>query len=767
MRRLGIALLLLCAVTAHAKYAGRPLAAALRDLQSRGLKLIYSDDIVRPDMIVRVEPRQTAPRRVLDELLREHHLRVEAGPRDTLLIVRDERAHAPAPPLLAESLAEHAQQPRLHMPVTLAEIVVTPSRYTILAETPESRQFLDRDDVRRLPHLADDVYRAIARVPGTSGPDVSARFHLRGGAQDEVMVLVDGAEIYDPFHVKDLFRAFSTIDAETVGSVDILSGGYPVEYGGRMSGVVDISTLAPRETRNEVGIGLLTARALSQGTFGAGRGSWVLSARRGYLREALQLVDETSDVNPRYYDILGKMEWILGTRGVVSAHVLAARDKLRLQEPGTDARASHRDQYAWINVRGTIGPALFAQSVLSVATLDRVRAGSYDEVTGTEVGTLDERRSARIVSWKNDATLSLSPRNMLRAGFTAKSARARYDYDAEAHVTFTNFEIGGPPRDLQRSAHLRRSGSELSAYAADRVRLSDRVVVEAGLRASSESYTPDGTHLDPRVQVAWAPATNTAVRAAWGVVHQPQRLDELQVEDGVVEFNPAQKSVHRVLSVEQRLPRGVHSRLELYDKSMDRVTPRYENLYDSFPLFPELRADRVRVAPSRSRARGAELLLRSDASAPLSAWGSYSLSSVTDEIEGRTVARAWDQRHAATFSVNYRRGSAWNFNVAGTWHTGWPTTPVVARLENGRVVSRTGERSSERFPAYSRLDFRATRSFRRLDFFVELFNLLNQSNPSRVNFFQFTVDPNGQVTAEPVTESVIGVLPSFGVTWRF
>jgi hypothetical protein len=213
----------------------------------------------------------------------------------------------------------------------------------------------------------------------------------------------------------------------------------------------------------------------------------------------------------------------------------------------------------------------------------------------------------------------------------------------------------------------------------------------------------------------------------------------------------------------------MHARLELYDKAMPRVTPRFENLFfgDTYPIFPELRPDRVRIAPSSSRARGAELLLRSDASAPLSAWGSYTFSSVTDEIDGATVARAWDQRHAVTFSVNYRRGRAWNFNIAGTWHTGWPTTPLVAGLENGGFVSRPGERSSERFPSYSRLDVRATRSFRRLDFFVELFNALDQTNASRVEFFQFSVDSNGQVAAEPVTESLGSILPSFGVTWRF
>jgi hypothetical protein len=762
MRRVLFAVaLLLGAATAQAKYAGRPLANVLRELQAAGLKLVYSDDVVRPEMMVEREPRATAPRKILDEILREHSLRVQDGPRDTLLIVRDaapqrERAAEPAPP--AAPL----------MPVTLAEIVVTPSRFTILGDTPGARQFLDRDEVRRVPHLADDVYRAIARIPGTAGADVSARFHLRGGAQDEVLVVLDGAEIYDPFHVKDLYRAFSTIDAEAVGAVDILSGGYPVEYGGRMSGVVDIRTLTPEATRNEAGIGLLAARALSQGTFRGGRATWVLSARYGYLRELLELIDDTSAVNPRYFDVLGKVEWTLGTRGVVSGHVLAAHDALRLQEsPGTDAQATYRDLYAWVNLRGAVTPRLFAQSVLSAATLRRERGGRYDEAGGIESGSLDERRDARIVSWKNDATFDVSPRNLLRFGFTAKDVRASYDYEGASHAEFSVFEVGGPARDVARSAHLHPSGNELSAYAADRLRLSEHLVLEGGLRAATESYTPGGVSLDPRVQLAWAPYRGTAVRLAWGVVHQPQRIDELAVEDGATEFEAAQRSTHRVLSVEQQLAHGLGARLELYDKSMSRLRTRYENLFDSLLLFPELRPDRVRVTPSSAHARGAEVLLRTSPSEPWSGWISYTLSSVTDRIDGRDVPRAWDQRHAATFSVNHRRGAAWNFNLAGTWRTGWPTTPIVARLENGRVISQAGEHGAERLPSYRRLDFRATRSFRRVDFFLELFNVLNESNVSRVDSFSFNIAQNGEVTPVAVTESILGVVPSFGLTWRF
>jgi outer membrane receptor protein involved in Fe transport len=763
-------LLLLIANTLHAaeyRFAGRPLAEGLRELQARGLRLIYSDDLVTSDMIVRTEPRAAQPRKILDELLREHALRVRDGPRATLLIVRDERPRRESSVPRAT-----APSPPSPMPVTLEEIVVTPSRFTILREEAESRRFLSREEVRRVPHLSDDLYRAIGRIPGTTSADVSARFNLRGGEEDEVLVLVDGAEIYDPFHIRDLYRAFSTIDAEAVGSVDVLSGGYPAEYGGRMSGVVDIDTLSPADTKHEVGVSLLNARLLSQGTFAEARGAWMFSLRRGYLREVLTLVDDAADIDPRYYDLLGKVQWTLGERTVVSAHVMASRDRLTLEDgPGTAAYANYDDRYAWLNVRRSWTKALFTRSVLTWGTMRRDRKGTFDNEFDQQRGQLEDHHQSSFVTLKNDATLHLSPRQLLKFGAAAKRVRARFDVEGSSVVPFAIFELGSPPREVRRSVHVRPGGSAVDAYVADRVRISDSVVVEAGLRAGSESYTPGSVHLSPRLNAAWSPTPRTSVRAAWGLFHQPQAIHELQVEDGVTEYQPAQRAEHRVLGIEHSFRRGFDARLELYDKTLTHLRPRYGNLYDRLLVFPELRADRIRIAPEKGHARGAELLVRSDAAQPLSGWISYTLARVTDRVTdgvgGRDVPRDWDQRHAMTFSVNYQRGAKWNFNVAGTWHSGWPTTPVLARVEGTRLLTELGPRASTRLPDYQRLDFRASRTAGAFSFFVELFNVLGRENVTRVNTFEFHQDANGAVTASPVMESVIGVLPSFGVTWRF
>ncbi len=774
-RRILIALLLIAAANANAAppYAGRPLVDALRELESQGLRLVYSDDVVTRAMIVKNEPRATQPRRVLDELLREHGLTTKRGPRGPLLIVRA-RVTPPKEP-----------DERSQMPVTLAEIVVTPSRFQILGSEPEQRQFLSREEVRRVPHISDDFYRAIRRIPGAASDDITARFNIRGGEEDEAVVLLDGAEIYDPFHVKDLVRAFSTIDVEAIGSVDILTGGFPAEYGGRMSGVIDIGTLAPSEAKTEVGVSLLNLRALSEGTMANGRGHWLFSIRRGYLHVLLELIDSCNDVDPRYYDALGKVQWTLSAKHVLSAHILASSDNLRLEENvSAEAKASYHDAYAWLNLRSTPRDRLLTQNVLQYGTSGRDRRGTYDDPD--QSGRIDERRDFDFIALKNDTSFEVGDRqsclsgqarlpvlhcHMVKMGVSLKRLDARYDYDAAATIHATILDLDGAPRQLARSVHLGVRSTEIAFYASDRFPLTDRLVAEAGGRWETESHTPDGGHFSPRINAAWTLSDATTLRAAWGHFYQPQGVYELQVEDGITAFSPAQRAEHRVIGVDHLFGGGLTARLEVYDKVIRDPRPRFENLFDRVILFPELRADRVRIAPERSNARGVEALLRHDPQGPFSWWINVTHASVTDEIDGRDVPRAWDQRNAMTFSVNYKLREHWNFNFAGTWHSGWPTTPLTASIENDRFVTDLGPLRSERLPAYRRVDFRASRRVETASgaftFFVDLFNAFNMTNATSVNGFFLEPQSNGSVTTRPIEDAIVGVVPSFGISWQF
>jgi hypothetical protein len=97
-----ISLLLVASATVTAqrstlnKFAGRPLADVLNELRALHLNIVFSADDVKPEMRVASEPRSTAPRRILDEILRPFGLEVRSDPGGALLVIR--RHPAPAPP---------------------------------------------------------------------------------------------------------------------------------------------------------------------------------------------------------------------------------------------------------------------------------------------------------------------------------------------------------------------------------------------------------------------------------------------------------------------------------------------------------------------------------------------------------------------------------------------------------------------------------------------------------------------------------------------
>ena len=120
-------------------------------------------------------------------------------------------------------------------------------------------------DLRRLPGLAEsDVLRAVEVLPGVvSTSDFSAAFNVRGGAADQNLILLDGIPIYNPFHLGGVFGVFNT---EMVDRAELLSGGFPARYGGRVSSVLDVRSDAGDGRFGVDGaISLLSTRAAVSG----------------------------------------------------------------------------------------------------------------------------------------------------------------------------------------------------------------------------------------------------------------------------------------------------------------------------------------------------------------------------------------------------------------------------------------------------------------------------------------------------------------------
>ena len=73
--------------TEETRFAGKSLEEALRHFQFQGLNLLFSSDLVRPEMKVTREPVGKSEKLILSQLLHPHGLKIQGGPEKTLLVV--------------------------------------------------------------------------------------------------------------------------------------------------------------------------------------------------------------------------------------------------------------------------------------------------------------------------------------------------------------------------------------------------------------------------------------------------------------------------------------------------------------------------------------------------------------------------------------------------------------------------------------------------------------------------------------------------------
>src|SRR5690349_23965618 len=164
-------------VAPPAMRAGDRLEAVLAALNAQGHRIVYSTALVRPEMTLRAAPTSNDIDALLREILSPWNLRAVRMD-DSWLIAA---AH--------ESTAQPMSLPGVSTE-TIEVIDVTGSRLR-LGIDGTSETFLDRKDVERMPHLADDPMRMLKVLPGVSGGDFSAAINIRGGRREEALMTID------------------------------------------------------------------------------------------------------------------------------------------------------------------------------------------------------------------------------------------------------------------------------------------------------------------------------------------------------------------------------------------------------------------------------------------------------------------------------------------------------------------------------------------------------------------------------------------------
>ena len=750
------------------------LIEAIKSTTRAGAEISYSTQLVKDWMRVRENPDSTDPVEALREALAAYELGLEEGRNGGWLVVKSPRPEPQAVP--PEPQPEETPAPP--EPDRLEEIVIVASRHSMYDQGAVADHFLTSDEIRRLPHLADDAVRALHRLPGVAATDFSAPFNLRGGAIDEVKIVVDGVELVEPYHMQTLFSPLSIIDPGIIGQAEVLSGGFTADYGNHMSGVINIGSGIPDgPAAHEVGVSFVSAFARSQGQFDDGRGSWFVSARRGYLDlVAEEVVADGEELEPRFADLFAKLSWDLSDAATVSLQTLIADDDVEFVDTleGEDSHEDSESQYVSISLDAGLGEKIESKTVLFGGNVETDQVGSHLVPDERDINRRYSNR-LRYVGLATNWNLNLSPRHVLRAGARYRDLEADYDYELVS-IRRTDFVNNGAPVFISRDIETAPEGDDIGLWGTYRLRLTEQLVAEAGLRWDQQDYADAGRddQVSPRLHLLYDATDQLSIRAAWGYFYQPHAIHDLQVEDDDLNFYDAERAEHRVLGLRYALASGIELQMDIYDKHYDDVRPRYENVLDAYEFAPESNFDRRLVDPESGRAYGAELTLRQRSGEKLDWWASYTWSRATDRIDGDDIPRSWDQRNALTANVVWRPGK-WTLSAVGRYHSGWPRTPLIAspvRDDNGSVVGLQvdlSQRNTLDFDDYWRLDLRASRrvplqrgSF---EYYFELFNVFDATNQCCTSNHELRIQP--EVSVSPTFDEFLPRFPSFGFIWRF
>lgn len=735
---------------------GLPLAEALRQLdRDAGLRTVFSTAVVAPGLRIGQHSAGQSVTALRRALLAEHGLRCAM-----LLgrcVVRPGRPARSGGDVLPEQGAAR-----------LETVHVEAGRYVL---GDQDAAYLDAATIAATPHFADDALRFARNLPGVAAGDFNAAFHVRGSQQDEVSVRLDGFELYRPFHLQSLLSAFSIIDSNLIGGIDVYTGAWPSRLGGRSGAVMDIRSREPGSARERrIGVSAINSFYTHAQRSEDDRVGLLASARVGYLDFVLDYIDPNGTISPGYHDLFARTSYRLDERHSLAFNLLSAGEDVLFDGDDGTERSDGRLQadYLWATWRADWTPYLGGETVLGYSRLDRERVGFAFDPFESDV-VVDDRRDLQGLRLAQRFEWLLDSGWLLDAGGEWRDESTDYDYFAQGEVFAP---LSRTPQPLDRAFVGRRDSRTLAVWLDGEKALGEGWTLRAGLRGVRHRVGEvRDRHVDPMLSLAWTPDARNILRLALSGVSQDQRSDELQVEDGDALFQPSERARQWVLGWEHLGDSGLRWRIEAYARRWSDLRARYQNLFEPVELFPEAEGDRVRIDAQRARSRGIELSVE----APTEWgrwWARYVFSRAEEQVDGRWMPRSWDQPHALNAGFDRSLDSGWRLSAQIEARSGWPTTPVSLQPQpDGSLLVQFGPRNRDRFAPYINVSARIGRTWTlprsTLSAYFEVYNLLDRDNADMVTGFDLIRTRDGGLRVQREFAGSLPFLPSFGLLWKF
>ncbi|MBK8712993.1 MAG: TonB-dependent receptor [Niastella sp.] len=662
---------------------------------------------------------------------------------------------------------------------SLSEVVVSASKNNNnITKARMSVINIPMKQIKTLPAIAGerDILKIVQLLPGVqSGQEGTTGFYVRGGNTDQNLVQLDEATVYNPNH---LFGLFSTFNTNAINSVTLIKGGYPAQYGGRLSSILDITMKEGNKKKfsGEGGIGLVSSNLTLQGPITKNKSSFIISARRTFLDLIAKAVVPKNKNNTNYYfyDINAKANFELGKKDKLFLSFFKGLDNAKYA-----GASSLNYGINFGNTTGTVrwnhlfNKKLFANTSfiyndyhLSLTTTqDQYYAQLYTGIKDVNV--------------KTDFSYFPSSTHSIKAG-------VNYAYSTLfPSTTSAKIPRSGNINKPNLDSIERKYSSLISFYVNDDITVSEKFSASLGIRVpvfikSDVQYL----RYEPRATVKYQLNDAISIKAAYTIMNQFQHLVPSSTASLPTDIWISSSKIVKP-QTSQQIAIGLFKNFK--DNSFEASIEGYYKTMNNQVLFKEgaqsLQSADIdtKLTFGKGSSYGAELFIKKNVG-KFTGWLSYTLSWTNQKFDslnlGKQFPFTYDKRHNLSIVGTYDLNKRWTISGAFVFTSGGAFTLPTGRagvygdgsLYDGTYYDYSG-RNNYRYRSYHRLDLSAIRHGNpklfgkryESELVISVYNVYSRHNPY---FIYLTKDPvTKAISAKEV--SLLPVIPSISYNFKF
>jgi len=672
--------------------------------------------------------------------------------------------------------------------ISLQEITITGEKRNSNVVSGELISKINVREIQNIPVILGekDIMKTIQLLPGVSpAGEGNAGFYVRGGGVDQNLILLDEAPVYNPSH---LLGFFSTFNSDAIKDITLYKGGFPAEYGGRLSSVVDIKMNEGnnKEFHLSGGIGLIASRLAIEGPIIKNKGSFMISARRTYADVFLKilpgtLVDTIARKSTLYfYDLNVKANYQFSGRDRLYFSCYLGRDNFNLG--GTVG-------LNWGNITATTRwNHIFSDKIFSNTSLIFNR---YSYNFNVAVGNMNMNVVSEIKDWnlKDDFYYYFNSNNLLKFGFNS------------IYHTFVPGKVDSTSFFHVKSAD-NRYALENAFYVSNEQTISEHFKAIYGLRYSLFSSIGPGT-IYTYDEVSDIVDSASYPRGKFYNTYggfEPRFLFNYIINDSIslkASYARTRQYIHLLSNTTSTTPFDlwVPSNINVLPEIADQFTLGYfrnfsNNMFEtSVELYYKTMQNQIdyrnganlilnnkveaQLIFGKGWGYGIEFLVRKKYG-KLTGWISYTLSKTKRQFkdinEGDVFLAKQDRPHNVAIVGMYEINQHINFSATWIFCSGNVVTfPSGRYYVDGNVVPYYTERNGYRMPDYHRLDLGLTWIRKKTEHFesnwnFSVYNVYGRENAYAINF---QPDPNDPLKMQAVQLSLFRFVPAISYNFKF